>query len=87
MTATERSSREPRLRLAPRDPVRIRRRLVISVNVSDFGAALEWYGKALGFELVYRMDDYGWGEVRTPQRHHVGLGQTEELKHGGTVPT
>jgi catechol 2,3-dioxygenase-like lactoylglutathione lyase family enzyme len=40
--------------------------MVISVNVSNFDAAVEWYGKALGFELVYRLDQYGWGEVRTP---------------------
>jgi catechol 2,3-dioxygenase-like lactoylglutathione lyase family enzyme len=62
--------------------------MVISVNVSNFDAALEWYGKALGFELVYRLDQYGWGEVRTPLTGiTIGLGQTEELKHGGTVPT
>ena len=62
--------------------------IVISVNVSNFDAAVEWYGKALGFELVYRLDEYGWGEVRTPYAGiTIGLGQTEELKHGGTVPT
>jgi CreA protein len=62
--------------------------MVISVNVSNFDAAVEWYGKALGFELVYRMDEYGWGEVQTPlEGITIGLGQTEEVKHGGTVPT
>src|SRR6476469_2110816 len=64
------------------------RQLVISVNVSNFDSAVEWYGKALGFELVYKLDTYGWGEVRTPLNGiTIGLGQTEELKHGGTVPT
>jgi CreA protein len=63
-------------------------RIVISVNVSDFNAALDWYSKALGFELEYRMDDYGWGEMRTPHANiYVGLGQTEEVKTGGIVPT
>jgi Glyoxalase/Bleomycin resistance protein/Dioxygenase superfamily. len=62
--------------------------MVISVNVSNFDAAVEWYGQALGFELVYRLDQYGWGEVRTPLTGiTIGLGQSEELKHGGTVPT
>jgi catechol 2,3-dioxygenase-like lactoylglutathione lyase family enzyme len=62
--------------------------IVISVNVSNFEEAVSWYEKALGFELVYRMDEYGWGEVQTPfQGITIGLGQTEELKHGGTVPT
>jgi catechol 2,3-dioxygenase-like lactoylglutathione lyase family enzyme len=50
--------------------------------------SVEWYGKVLGFELVYRLDQYGWGEMRTPLTGiTIGLGQSEELKHGGTVPT
>ena len=63
------------------------RQFVISVNVSNFEAAVEWYREALGFEVVYRLDEYGWGEVRTPWNGvTIGLSQTEELKHGGTVP-
>ena len=69
-------------------PIEFDRQLVISVNVSDFDAAVEWYAKALGFELVYSLDKYGWGEVRTPWGGvTIGLSQVEELKHGGTVPT
>ena len=69
-------------------PFEYDRQLVISVNVSDFDAAVEWYREALGFEIVYRLDQYGWGEVRTPWGGvTIGLGQSEELKHGGTVPT
>src|SRR5436190_11256491 len=64
------------------------RQLVISVNVSSFDDAVEWYREALGFEVVYRLGQYGWGEVRTPWGGvTIGLSQTEELKHGGTVPT
>ena len=64
------------------------RQFVISVNVSNFEAAAEWYREALGFEVVYRLDEYGWGEVRTPWNGvTIGLSQTEELKQGGTVPT
>jgi len=64
------------------------RQFVISVNVSNFDAAVEWYREALGFEVVYRLDEYGWGEVRTPWNGvTIGLSQVEELKHGGTVPT
>ena len=71
-----------------RTPFEYGERIVISVNVSDFGAAVEWYEKALGFELEYRMDEYGWGEMKTPHANiNVGLGQTEEVKTGGTVPT
>jgi CreA protein len=69
-------------------PIDFDQQLVISVNVSDFSAAVEWYEKALGFELVYSLDKYGWGEVRTPWGGvTIGLSQVEELKHGGTVPT
>jgi catechol 2,3-dioxygenase-like lactoylglutathione lyase family enzyme len=69
-------------------PFAFDRQLVISVNVSNFEAAVEWYREALGFEVVYRLDEYGWGEVRTPWGGvTIGLSQTEELQHGGTVPT
>lgn len=64
------------------------RQLVISVNVSDFEKAIGWYHDVLGFEVVYRLDDYGWCEVTTPWNGvTIGLGVTEELKQGGTVPT
>jgi catechol 2,3-dioxygenase-like lactoylglutathione lyase family enzyme len=69
-------------------PFEYDQQLVISVNVSDFEAAVDWYRRALGFEIVYRLDQYGWGEVRTPWGGvTIGLSQSEELKHGGTVPT
>ncbi len=61
---------------------------VISVNVSNLSKSLDWYREALGFPVVYRMDDYGWGEVSTAIKGvTIGLGQTEEVKVGGTVPT
>ena len=69
-------------------PIEFDHQLVISVNVSNFDQAVEWYRQALGFEIVYRLDQYGWGEVRTPWGGvTIGLSQVEELKHGGTVPT
>jgi catechol 2,3-dioxygenase-like lactoylglutathione lyase family enzyme len=64
------------------------RQLVISVNVSDYKKSVAWYRDALGFEVSYELEQYGWGELRTPWPNiFVGLGQSEELKHGGTVPT
>src|SRR5205085_5212546 len=64
------------------------KQLVISVNVSDFDHSVAWYREALGFELVYKLDQYGWGEVSTPWGGvTLGLGQTEEIKTGGTTPT
>jgi CreA protein len=64
------------------------KQLVISVNVSDFPRALAWYREKLGFELLYKLDEYGWGEVKTPWPGvTIGLSQTEEQRAGGTVPT
>lgn len=69
-------------------PFQYDRQLVISVNVSDFKQSAAWYREALGFEVTYELEQYGWGEMRTPwEGVYVGLGQSEELKHGGTVPT
>ena len=64
------------------------KQLVISVGVSNFASAVDWYRDALGFELVYKLDEYGWGEVSTPwDGVTIGLGQTEERKEGATTPT
>ena len=64
------------------------KQLVISVNVSDFARSLAWYREVLGFELLYKLDEYGWGEVTTPWPGvTIGLSQTEEQRTGGTVPT
>jgi catechol 2,3-dioxygenase-like lactoylglutathione lyase family enzyme len=61
---------------------------VISVNVSNLARSLDWYRDALGFPVVYRMDEYGWAEVATAIKNvTLGLGQVEEVKIGGTVPT
>jgi predicted enzyme related to lactoylglutathione lyase len=61
---------------------------VVSVNVSDLERSLEWYREALGFNEVYRLAEYGWAEVTTNVAGlSIGLGQTEEQKAGGTVPT
>jgi catechol 2,3-dioxygenase-like lactoylglutathione lyase family enzyme len=69
-------------------PFEYDRQLVISVGVSNFDDAVRWYGETLGFELVYRLDEYGWGEVQTPWNGvTLGLGQTEEVKPGGPTPT
>jgi catechol 2,3-dioxygenase-like lactoylglutathione lyase family enzyme len=40
--------------------------LVCSINVSDLDQSVRWYREGLGFEEIYRMDDYGWCEMRSP---------------------
>lgn len=39
--------------------------VVATLNVKDFGAALAWYARVLGFETEYAIEGMGWGEIRT----------------------
>ena len=62
--------------------------VVISIGVSNLDDAIRWYGELLGFELDYKLDAYGWCELRTPYAGiTLGLGQSEEPKPGGATPT
>jgi catechol 2,3-dioxygenase-like lactoylglutathione lyase family enzyme len=59
---------------------------VCSVSVSDLARALNWYQDMLGFEIVYRMDEYGWAELSTPMPGlSIGLGQVEEVTGQGAI--
>jgi catechol 2,3-dioxygenase-like lactoylglutathione lyase family enzyme len=74
--------------VATNTPFAYDQQMVISVNVSDLDKSIEWYEKALGLELHYKLDQYGWCEMSTATKHvTIGLGQTEELKQGGVTPT
>lgn len=55
----------------------------------DLGRALDWYTGVLGFELLYRLDEMGWAEVKTEVPGvNVGLSQVESPGVGaGPVPT
>jgi catechol 2,3-dioxygenase-like lactoylglutathione lyase family enzyme len=60
--------------------------LVCAVNVSDLGKALDWYREMLGFETVYRLDEYGWAEIETPVPGlSIGLGQVEDVGGQGAI--
>ena len=62
--------------------------MVISIGVTDLDSAIEWYKDALGFELVYKLDQHGWCELSTATKGvTIGLGQNEDLKTGGATPT
>jgi len=74
--------------VATNTPFEYSQNLVISVGVSDFERAIEWYKDVLGLELVYKLDKYGWCEMATPTKHvTIWLGQTAEVKPGSTTPT
>jgi catechol 2,3-dioxygenase-like lactoylglutathione lyase family enzyme len=61
---------------------------VISTSVSDLERSIEWYGEMLGFQVIYRLDDYGWAEVASSIHNvSIGLGQVEEPKVEGPTPT
>ena len=62
--------------------------VTVAINVSDFERAIDWYSEAFGFELIYKLDDWKWCELRTPIAGvNVGLGQTEDDTHGGMSAT
>jgi CreA protein len=74
--------------VAANTPFDYNQNMVISIGVSDLDRAIEWYKDALGLELVYKLDQYGWCEMSTATKHvTIGLGQNEDLKTGGATPT
>ena len=55
-----------------------------ALNVSDLDKSIAWYQAVLGFELLYRVDDMGWCELKTETKGvNVGLSVREEIKQGG----
>lgn len=61
---------------------------VISVSVSDLERSIEWYHETLGFQVIYKLDDYGWCELASSIHNvSIGLGQVEEPKVEGPTPT
>jgi len=63
--------------------------LTLATQVSNLGKALAWYGEVLGFPTLYKVDDIGWGEVKTEvEGVNIGLSQVEAPRVGaGPVPT
>ena len=58
--------------------------LTCSFGVSDIDRSIEWYQDVLGFELLYKIDDMVWCELRSAvARVNVGLSQVEELEVKG----
>ncbi len=62
--------------------------LTLSLPVSNLDAAIDWYQKTLGFELIYRLDDVGWCELNSSvDKVNVGLSVVESPNPGGATPT
>lgn len=63
--------------------------LTAAMGVTDLDKGIAWYRDVLGFELLYRLDDMAWCELKTAVKGvNVGLSQVEELKpEGGATLT
>lgn len=62
--------------------------LTIAMQCTDLGRAIEWYTSVLGFELLYKLDDMGWAELKSSVPGvNVGVSQVESVKAGGPTPT
>jgi CreA protein len=63
--------------------------MTAALGVSDIDRSIAWYRDVLGFEVIYKLDDWGWAELRSPIAEvNVGIGQTEEVEpRGGATPT
>ncbi len=62
--------------------------LTCAMQCTDLDRSVEWYQKVLGFELLYRVDELGWCEMKScVDCVNVGLSQVEspEVKGGATL--
>ncbi len=63
--------------------------LTCALGVTDLDRSIAWYRDVLGFDLLYRLDDNAWCELKTGvERVNVGLSQVEEAGgRGGATLT
>lgn len=58
--------------------------MTCALSVSDLDKALTWYQETLAFELIYKLDEMGWAELKTPTQNVIlGLSQVEKVEVGG----
>ena len=58
--------------------------ITAAIGVADLDKSIAWYQDVLGFELLYKMDDMGWAELKTEtQGVNVGLSVREDTAQGG----
>jgi len=63
-------------------------KVTCALNVTDLDKSIAWYRDVLQFEFLYRVDDIGWCELKSPvDGATVGLSQVEEAggKGGATL--
>lgn len=62
--------------------------LTCALECADLDRSIAWCQEHLGFELIHRVDDLGWCELRSPvERVNVGYSQVEapEVRGGATL--
>lgn len=58
--------------------------ITASMGVINLDSSIEWYGKVLGFNLLYRDDEIGWCELSTHMAGvNIGLSQNLSVPQGG----
>lgn len=67
--------------------VELENTITLALSVKDRHASADWYGKMLGFELLYHADEAGWSELKTKTDGvTLGLGEQTEVAPGNSVP-
>ncbi|HEY7530234.1 MAG TPA: VOC family protein [Gemmatimonadota bacterium] len=63
--------------------------LTCALGVTDLERSIAWYRDVLDFELLYKLDDMRWCELRSPvDRVNVGLSEVEQAGgRGGATLT
>ncbi|MFN2470096.1 MAG: VOC family protein [Gaiellaceae bacterium] len=80
-------SEQAQVQAPARTPFQYGGQVTVSVSVADLDSAIEWYGRAFGFELIYKLDDMGWCELSTPiPGVQIGLGTGGDGAKGGVAP-
>jgi CreA protein len=68
-------------------PIEYADHLTISIGVRNLDDAIAWYRDMLGFEVIYKLEEMGWCELKTSMNGvSIGVGQSEEPKTEGTTP-
>lgn len=58
--------------------------VTLTFSVAALDDAIEWYASRLGFELLYKVDELAWCEMKAPNDQiTVGLAQREDVQTGG----
>lgn len=63
--------------------------LTLALQSSNLDRTIDWYGKVLGFTLLYKADEMAWCELQTAlPKVNIGFSEVEAVTTGGgATPT